>query len=114
MLERLAEDACAVVTDDYPAFFLPRMLAAAGRRLSASKGARLEAIDSNGLLPMRAAPKAFGRAYDFRRFLQRELEPHLNQMPCREPLFTELEQLEDLPADVLERWPAARSGCPWC
>lgn len=68
LLEALAADACAVVTDDYPAFFLPRMVAAAAERLPV----RLEVVDSNGLLPMRATDTVFSRAFDFRRFLQRE------------------------------------------
>src|SRR6202000_853392 len=50
LLEALAHDACVVVTDEYPCFFLPRMVAAAGRKLPV----RLEAVDSNGILPLRA------------------------------------------------------------
>ena len=53
LLEALAEKSCVVITDDYPAFFLPRMISAVARRLPV----RLEAIDSNGILPMRAADK---------------------------------------------------------
>src|SRR5262245_47630045 len=49
LLAALGTRACAVVTDDYPAFFLPRAVAAAGERL----GVRLEKVDSNGLLPLR-------------------------------------------------------------
>ncbi|MEI6246168.1 MAG: deoxyribodipyrimidine photolyase, partial [Acidobacteriota bacterium] len=55
LLAALAAHALAVVTDDYPAFFLPRMLAAAARQLTV----QFEAIDSNGILPMHAAPKCF-------------------------------------------------------
>ena len=51
MLSALAERAAAVVTDDFPTFFLPRMVAAAATELPV----RLEAVDSNGLLPMAAA-----------------------------------------------------------
>ena len=50
LLEALAERAAVVVTDDYPGFFLPRMVAAAGERLPV----RLEKVDSNGLLPLAA------------------------------------------------------------
>jgi len=103
LLERLAADACAVVTDDYPAFFLPRMVAAAGTRLPV----RLEAVDSNGLLPLRAAGKAFARAHDFRRFLQRELRPHLSEAPSRDPLGIDLRPRRRLPEGVAERWPRA-------
>src|SRR5271168_1043951 len=33
LLAALAEKACVVVTDDYPAFFLPRMIASAAKKL---------------------------------------------------------------------------------
>ena len=49
------------------AFFLPRMVAAAAARLPVL----LEAVDSNGLLPLRAADQDFITAYHFRRFLQK-------------------------------------------
>ena len=101
LLERLAADACVVVTDDYPAFFLPRMTAAAAQRLPV----RLEAVDSNGILPMHATERVFARAYDFRRFLQRELAPHLVQKPRRDPLRTKLRPRQRLPEGVAERWP---------
>lgn len=103
LLEALAERACLVVTDDYPTFFLPRMAEAAARRLDV----RLEAVDSNGLLPIHASPKDFARAYDFRRFLQRELAPHLEQGPDRDPLAGDLLGPARLPDGLLERWPAA-------
>ncbi|TAJ03266.1 MAG: deoxyribodipyrimidine photolyase [Planctomycetota bacterium] len=78
----LAADACAVVADDWPCFFLPRALAAAARQSPVA----FEAVDSCGLLPLRAAPGAFARAYDLRRYLQRELAPHLARAPLAEPL----------------------------
>ena len=55
LLETLAARACLVVTDDFPCFFLPRMVDAAEARIPV----RLERIDSNGLLPMRATDKVF-------------------------------------------------------
>ncbi len=103
LIERLAERACAVVTDDFPAFFLPRMIAAAGRKLSV----RLEAVDSNGLLPLRATERSFVRAFHFRRFLQRELAPHLASFPARDPLRRELLPIRRLPEGIAKRWPRA-------
>ncbi len=82
LLEALARDACAVVTDDYPCFFLPDMVAAAARRLPV----KLEAVDSNGLLPLKAAEQEFPTAFAFRRFLQKELPVHLPCMPAADPL----------------------------
>ncbi|MBV9109640.1 MAG: deoxyribodipyrimidine photolyase, partial [Gemmatimonadetes bacterium] len=77
LLEALAARACVVVTDEFPEFFLPRMVAAAGRRLSI----RLEAVDGNGLLPLRATAKAHATAFHFRRLLQAELPEHLFHAP---------------------------------
>ncbi|MFT7486102.1 MAG: deoxyribodipyrimidine photo-lyase [Candidatus Paceibacteria bacterium] len=101
LLEALAAEACAVVTDDYPAFFLPRMIGAAAK----SVGVRLQAVDSNGILPMRAADQTFARAYDFRRFLQREMGPYLVQTPDRDALRLPLRPRRRLPHSIASRWP---------
>ena len=82
LLEALAADACVVVTDEFPCFFLPRMVSAAAKKLPV----RLEAVDSNGLLPLRAADHAYVRAFDFRRHLQKVLPAHLAGFPCRRSL----------------------------
>ncbi|HEX4955033.1 MAG TPA: deoxyribodipyrimidine photolyase [Thermoanaerobaculia bacterium] len=104
LLAALGARACLVVTDDFPCFFLPRMVAAAAEQLPV----RLEAVDGNGLLPMRAAGQTFGRAFDFRRFLQKELPAHLGDFPQADPLAGgDLPRLAGLPAEVLARWPAA-------
>jgi len=104
LLEALAGQAAVVVTDDYPAFFLPRMVAAAGSRL----GVRLEAVDGNGLLPMAAAPTCHPTAYSFRRALQRALPEHLDAFPLADPLAEPgLPPATALPAGMLARWPAA-------
>lgn len=104
LLAALARQACVVVTDEYPAFFLPRMLERAKRDVRV----RFEAVDSNGLLPLRCGGKAFARAFDFRRFLQAELKAHLALAPSRDPLArVELPRLSALPAEVVRRWPRA-------
>jgi deoxyribodipyrimidine photo-lyase len=107
LVEALAARACLVVTDDYPGFFLPRMIAAAAERLPV----RLEAVDSNGLLPLRAADKDFVTAAHFRRFLQKVLPEHLEHSPAEDPLAEPLPpRLKALPAAILKRWPAAAPG----
>lgn len=104
LLEALAEKACAVITDDFPCFFLPRMLEEVAPRLPVA----LEAIDSNGLLPLRAAEKVYPTAYAFRRFLHKELPPHLQETPKKNPLSRlKLPELKSLPDKILERWPMA-------
>jgi deoxyribodipyrimidine photo-lyase len=104
LLRSLAERACVVVGDDFPCFFLPRMAAAAAGQIRV----RFELVDSNGLLPMRAAGKVFARAFDFRRFMQRELREHLVNFPKNEPLKrVRLPRLDRLPAAIIEKWPVA-------
>jgi deoxyribodipyrimidine photo-lyase len=104
LLRQLAAQACVVVSDDFPAFFLPRMIAAAARQIDV----RFELVDSNGLLPMRAADKVYLWAFDFRRFLQKHLLPHLADMPKRDPLArVKLPQVRELPETINRRWPPA-------
>ncbi|WP_429886179.1 deoxyribodipyrimidine photolyase [Geoalkalibacter halelectricus] len=104
LLETLSKRACLVVTDDFPAFFLPRMIQAAGRRLTV----RLEAVDGNGLLPLAAVPQDYPSAYAFRRFLQKNLPGHLTDLPQADPLSdAQLPLLSTLPQEILERWPTA-------
>lgn len=106
LLAALAAHAAVVVSDDFPCFFLPRMLEAAGKQLDV----RLEAIDSNGVLPIRALGKACFRAFDFRRALQRRFAFDWAACPDASPLETlevrELPRLQ-LPREVRERWPSA-------
>ena len=102
LLKELATRACVVVSDDFPCFFLPRMIEAAAKQVPG----RFELVDSNGLLPMRAADSVFARAFDFRRFLQKNLLPHLADFPQRDPLSrVKLPTLERLPSAITNRWP---------
>lgn len=104
LLETLAERVCLIVADDYPAFFLPRMVAAAAERVPIL----LEAVDANGILPLRAADRAFPTAYAFRRFLQKNLPGHLLDAPVADPLAgVSLPELKSLPESITERWPRA-------
>jgi len=107
LLEALAEVSCMVVTDDWPCFFLPRMLRAAAARVDV----RLESVDANGLLPMRATGRVFGTARAFRRHLQRELPRHLGRFPAEHPLTGDpLPPAGPLPDEIRARWPVAD---PW-
>ena len=102
LLEALARQACVIVTDSFPGFFIPRMQEAAAARIDVL----VEAVDSNGLLPLAAAPRAFQRAVDFRRYLQRELLPHLLDRSSSAPLRgLRLPALSRLPEAITRRWP---------
>ena len=103
LLEALAKDAVVVVTDDFPCFFLPRMLAAAGKKLRVP----LEAVDSNGVLPIRALEQACFRAFDFRRAVQKSFARHWGARPAPAPLSRLALPRLEFPKLVRERWPSA-------
>jgi len=103
LLASLSEQACVIVGDDFPAFFLPHMLAAAATRVAV----RLEAVDSNGLLPVRAAGRAYPTAFAFRQYVQRHFKEHF-VLPRREPLDrVSLLRLSRLPQGISARWSPA-------
>jgi deoxyribodipyrimidine photo-lyase len=102
-LAALARQACVVISDDFPCFFLPRMVESAARQIPV----RLELVDSNGLFPMRATERIFARAFDFRRHLQKNLLPHLEEVPLAEPSRSLKLPVHQLEASFRNRWPAA-------
>lgn len=112
LLQAFAKSACVVVTDDYPEFFLPRMMSAAGRALD-NIGVRLEAVDGNGLLPIRAVSTAYVFAHQFRRMLQQRLPELLNELPRKNPLERArglpraTRQMKRIVATLSEKWPRA-------
>ncbi len=107
LLKALAEEACMVVADDWPHGFAPRMMESAASQLEV----KLEAVDSVGLWPVRGMgggfQKPYSRAFDFRRFLQRELAPALSQQPQAKPLHGHQTQVNArIPRWIQDRWPA--------
>jgi deoxyribodipyrimidine photo-lyase len=102
LLAALAAEAAVVIGDETATFFLPRMTEAAGAQLQA----RFETVDGAGLLPLSLLPGPFARAYDFRRFLQKTLRPHLRAMPRPEPVDDGLPRSRGqlIAADVAARW----------
>jgi deoxyribodipyrimidine photo-lyase len=103
LLRALASRACAVVTDDFPCFVLPHMVAAGAGRADV----RVEAIDSNGLLPVRAAGKAYPSAAHFRRVVQRRLAQDLPGAPQADPLAGIILPPSPNLHDEMRRWPIA-------
>lgn len=104
LLAALSARAAVVVGDEAPMFFLPRMLAAAERQVAC----RFETVDSCGLLPLEAEPRAWPRAHSFRRALQRLLPAHFEVWPVEDCLDgVELPRLAALPDEITRRWPAA-------
>ncbi len=107
LLAALTAQSALVITDDFPCFFLPALL----RTARPNVAVRIEAIDGNGLLPMRATEQVFSRAYDFRRFLQKNLLEHLLELPQADPF--DGRNISRSPVDlsaIQRRWPAAAVG----
>ena len=104
LLSALARHACVVVTDDFPAFFIPRMVAKAAQRVPIL----IEKVDSNGLMPLCLPAKSFTSAHHFRRFLHSKLGDCLYELPNARPLQGKrLPQCGPLPTEIQDRWPPA-------
>lgn len=104
LISSLAEKAATIITDDFPCFFLPKMIRAVARRVPVL----MEAVDSNGLLPMRAADQVFPTAYAFRRYLQKTLAPHLTHFPAATPLTdVSIPRFQQFPSALFARHPLA-------
>ena len=103
LLDGLAARAALVVTDWYPAFFLPRMVAAAAKRCPV----RLEAVDGSGLIPVSTHGRAFPTARGYRGFMQRNIREHLRAFPSEDPLARLEQDGATLPREVSSRWPKA-------
>jgi deoxyribodipyrimidine photo-lyase len=102
LLVALSRQACAVVADDYPGFFLPAWIEEEGKKLPV----RLNLVDSNGILPLRSADRTFTAAYHFRRFLQKQLPDLLAEKPMAEPLSGPLVEGKGcVDAETLSCWP---------
>lgn len=104
LIDRLADDAAVVVTDDYPGFFLPQVVTATAARLPVA----MEAVDSNGLMPLAGTDRAFTAAVHYRRYMQKGLREALRTLPAERPfLRSRLPTIGALPSAVTTRWPAA-------
>tara|TARA_B100000902_G_scaffold61590_1_gene68642 strand:+ start:40493 stop:42046 length:1554 start_codon:yes stop_codon:yes gene_type:complete len=90
MLRKLSERAAVVIVDDYPTY-VPRWVM---ERAGESCKVRVEAVDSNGIIPMRFADKAHTTAYSFRKHMQRNLLDALTTIPSEDPMKEIDENLE--------------------
>ncbi len=110
LLRAMASNASVVVTDDFPCFFLPRMVAAAAPQVPV----RIEAVDSNGLFPLRASDQAFSTAYAFRRFLQKKLPLHLMEFPKANALpNATIPAANGVPREITAKWPSLNYSRIW-
>lgn len=100
LLEALAGNAALVVADDYPAFFLRRMVPKAAARLSV----QVDIVDANGIVPIHAADRTFTRAFSFRKHLDHHFNECFRTGPERDPLDAlHAPHAPELP-EALDRW----------
>jgi deoxyribodipyrimidine photo-lyase len=68
---------------------------------------RVEAVDSNGLIPLSTHGRAFTTARSYRAFVQRELRAHLRDFPEEQPLARLPRLRAAVAPEILRRWPPA-------
>ena len=103
LVESLAEDACQIVTDDFPCFFHPRMVASVSKRLKVP----LTLVDSNCLMPLSLAEKTFTVAHSYRRWMQKTLPEHLVEFPDPNPLAGKDFSGARISKKISQTWPMA-------
>ena len=82
LLYKIAENACAVVTDDYPAFIMTVHNKKASKKVTIP----YKVVDSNGLIPFSLTDKAPYSAYFFRKIMQRHFVNSIQHLPEENPL----------------------------
>ena len=102
LLEALASEACCVISDDYPCFFLNSMV----RHVRTKIPTCFELVDANSILPMRLADRTFTVAHSYRRWMQKNVLEHLEQLPDENPLTNaKIPKLDpDCMAKIYSRW----------
>ena len=101
LFKALADSASVVISDDFPAFFIPQMTA----KGTGSVKSRFELVDSNGLMPIHAAEKEFVRAHDFRRYMHKNILEHIIDPPQENPVAVLEKKFSDkLIINILEKW----------
>lgn len=110
LLRELSASASVIVTDDYPCIFVPHMIAAAASQVAC----RLEAVDGNGILPLRLAEKTYLRAVDFRRFMHKNIRDQLAECPLPDPLSVlagkDSTGPAKIPSKIAQQWPSTELG----
>lgn len=101
LAQTLAEQASAVVTDDFPCFFHPAMY----QRVVRKWKAYVELVDSNGILPIHAADRTFTVAHSYRRYMQKVIAADSPVFPADDPLqHPKLPPWKGKAASLAPRW----------
>lgn len=104
LLYNLAENACCVISDEYPVFIIREHNEKVGDRLKVP----YTTVDSNGVIPLGVTDKDPYSAYFFRKIMQKNFVECFTHPPKRKPL-DELENRSSvtLPESFIEKYPPA-------
>ena len=81
ILWSLIKQSAAVVTDYFPAFFLPKMTQLTAQQCPV----QFQQVDGNGIYPLAATDRIFTTAHSFRRHIQKTVAPFLTDFPTEDP-----------------------------
>ncbi|MEQ8885758.1 MAG: hypothetical protein RIC57_14295 [Balneola sp.] len=101
---RLAENACTVISDEYPVFIIKKH----NERVADKIDVPYTTIDSNGIIPLGVTDKDPYSAYLFRKIMQKHFKEGFTNPPKKDPI-DELENKDqiELPKDFLNDYPKA-------
>lgn len=104
LLYQLAEEACLVVSDEYPVFVIRRQNDRVGERLDVA----YMTIDSNGIIPLGITDKEPYSAYLFRKVMQKHFKEAYTNPPKKDPLASlNNKKRIQLPQDFTNKYSAA-------
>lgn len=96
----IVPSACVVVSDDYPAFVIPRWTDVVASQCPVL----FETVDASCIVPFRSTQRTFQTAASFRRYVQTRLPADLDHLPSPDALADV--DLPRLPARLRESYPA--------
>jgi deoxyribodipyrimidine photo-lyase len=109
LVERVAQDACVVVSDEYPAFIQPGF----NKNLEKAIAVPFFTVDSCGMIPLALTDKAPYSAYLFRKVVQKTFQESWANMPVLDPLADLRVKAAVLDADITTRWPQLTAAADW-
>lgn len=109
LVERVADDACIVISDEYPAFIQPGF----NRDLEKAISVPFTTIDSCGMIPLALTDKAPYAAFLFRKVVQKNFKESWANMPAADPLADLKVKPASLSTDIFTRWPQLTAAADW-
>ena len=103
LLRALASQAAVVVVDEFPMAMHQDLVNEAASEFTC----KFEAVDSCGLLPLRATEVTYPTAFAFRRYMQRTLREHIDIFPKADPLARVSLPVATIDERITAQWPVA-------